>query len=359
MNKTLETSLENKPLFSIIMPCYNSEDYINRSVQSCLNQTFSNWELIIINDGSTDNTLNIINSFIQQDNRIRVFSKENGGYVSAVNYALDYVKGKYFMFLGSDDEVSPSLFSDIFEQLQTNKEPDLIGFRALIKKTDNTTMYDEYSKFTDLAIEYNTNIKDFSTKYSNHSEIFFIRDTCKLFKTELLESLRYFGKKGMDADGIFSMLFAHKASSFLSVPTVGYIWYLRTESLSGRKQDYETQIDRINNWISFGNEIILMNPMLITKQEKFYLISHFYSIVESLFLTYHLNDQIIKEIKIFLEKIISFLGNDNVTKEIKLFMNHTILWKYYIRVKTFSKKMRRRIKNIRKKIRAKIKKFIS
>lgn len=351
MGTTVKNFSDKKPLFSIIMPCYNSEDYIDRSIQSCINQTFDNWELIIINDGSTDNTLNIVNSYISQDSRITVFSKKNGGYVSAVNYGLDKVNGEYFMLLGSDDEISPSLFSDIYAHIKQGEGPDLIGFKTSIIKANQTKINDKNSDFSTIAQEHNSDIKSFSIKYPKQSSIFFTRDTSKLYKTEILGSLRYFGKKGMDADGIFSMLFSHKASSFLCVPTFGYIWYLRAESLSGRKKDYSTQVDRIENWIKFGNEIMLMDPSLITTQEKHYLVNYFYSIVKSVYFYFSSkcsNDNIIEKSITFLKSIIDLWNIETLTNEIKFFLKCPTLWKYYILPKVFFNKIYKRFKKILK-----------
>lgn len=336
-----------KPLFSIIMPCYNSEEYIDRSIQSCINQTFANWELIIINDGSKDNTLNIVNSYISQDSRISVFSKKNGGYVSAVNYGLNKIKGQYFMFLGSDDEISPSLFSDIYTYIKNEEKPDFIGFRTLIKKDDQTTINDKNSNFSTVAREYNTDIKSFSLIYPEQSSIFFTRDTSKLYKTEILGSLRYLGEKGMDADGIFSMMFSHKASSFLCVPTFGYIWYLRSESLSGRKKDYPTQIDRIENWIKFGDEIMSIDPALVTKQEEYYLVNYFYSILKWVYFNYPLEclkNKTIRKSILFLKKIIEFRNIKTVKKEIRFLLSHPLLWKCYIIPKVFFEKLKKKMK---------------
>lgn len=334
----------NKPLFSIIMPCYNSEDYVHRAIQSVINQTFDNWELVIINDGSTDETLNIVNSYVSQDSRIHVFSKANGGYVSAVNHGLDNINGQYFMLLGSDDEIRPSLFSNIYAHIKLNEKPDLIGFRTLIIKDDKTEINDKNSTFDTLAQEFNSDIKSFSLKYPKHSSIFFTRDTSKLYKTEILGELRYFGKKGMDADGIFSMMFSHKASSFLCVPEFGYIWYLRAESLSGRKKDYSTQIDRIQNWIKFGYVITSMDPSLITEQEKYYLVNYFYSIIKSVCFSFWLkcfNSSTITKSITFLKNIIESLDIKTVTQEIRFLLNHPLLWKFYIFPKVLFEKIKK------------------
>lgn len=88
-------------LISVILPVYNSEKYIRKAIQSVLDQTFTDFELIIVNDGSTDNTLGIINEF--DDSRIRIINQENQGPGAARNNALERVDSDYVMFLDSDD----------------------------------------------------------------------------------------------------------------------------------------------------------------------------------------------------------------------------------------------------------------
>lgn len=92
----------NNPLVSVIMPAYNAEKYIAGAIQSVLDQDYSNFELLIINDGSTDNTRQIIQSF--GDGRIRYFEQNNQGVSAARNVGLDNMKGEYFCFLDADDK---------------------------------------------------------------------------------------------------------------------------------------------------------------------------------------------------------------------------------------------------------------
>ncbi len=93
------------PLVSIIMPVYNDEHYIGDAIRSVLNQTYKNWELVVVNDGSTDGTQEIIDSF--RDSRIRSFVKENEGVCRARNLALSKMRGDFFCFLDSDDMLTP------------------------------------------------------------------------------------------------------------------------------------------------------------------------------------------------------------------------------------------------------------
>ena len=268
-----------KCVFSVIMPCYNSEAYVSNAIDSIVNQTYPEWELIVVNDGSTDNTLNILNQYAEKDERIKVFSKENGGYATAVNYGLDRISGDYFLFLGSDDRLKGDLFQKIFEQIdKLNKSPDMIAFRTRLVIDGVIGKIEKYTNFDSIAFN-ECNIKDFIENDPVNSAIFSIRDTSRFYKRELLGDTRYFGKTGMDADGIFSMLICHKAHSFLNVPVDGYFWTLRSDSVSATSS-LKKQIDRINNWHNFFEILSESYGDEITKTEKQYLSTSSSFIVE-------------------------------------------------------------------------------
>lgn len=93
----------NYPLVSIILPVYNTEIFIEKCLKSLINQTYSNIEILVVNDGSCDNSLNIIKYFAEIDDRIKVYNQKNSGAASARNLALDKMHGDYVMFCDSDD----------------------------------------------------------------------------------------------------------------------------------------------------------------------------------------------------------------------------------------------------------------
>ncbi len=96
--------MKNVDLVSIITPAYNSEKYISEAIESVLNQTYTNWEMIIVNDVSTDNTELIIKKYVDQDSRIKLINlKENSGAAVARNTALKVAQGRFIAFLDSDD----------------------------------------------------------------------------------------------------------------------------------------------------------------------------------------------------------------------------------------------------------------
>lgn len=97
--------------FSIIIPLYNKANVVSDTLQSVLNQTFTDFEIIVVNDGSTDNSLEVVRQF--EDSRINIFSKENGGVSSARNYGIKRAKGKYIAFLDADDLWKPNFLMEI------------------------------------------------------------------------------------------------------------------------------------------------------------------------------------------------------------------------------------------------------
>lgn len=101
-------SNENNFLVSIITPVYNSSKYIDQCIESVLSQTYSNWEMIVVNDKSTDNSRAIIEEYVRKDPRIKLFNNEkNMGVAATRNKALEVSKGRFVAFLDSDDFWAP------------------------------------------------------------------------------------------------------------------------------------------------------------------------------------------------------------------------------------------------------------
>lgn len=101
-------------LISVIIPVYNAEKYIERCVKSIQNQTYTHFELILVNDGSTDNSLNLCEILASNDERIVVVNRDNGGASAARNTGLAHIRGNYVIFADSDDYVSPSYLENLY-----------------------------------------------------------------------------------------------------------------------------------------------------------------------------------------------------------------------------------------------------
>ncbi len=151
-NSAKSTKIVN-PLFSIIIPLYNKEQSIRNTISSILKQTYDNFEIIVIDDGSTDNSLAIVKEI--NDSRIKVFSKKNGGVSSARNYGINKAKGTYILFLDADDILlsnSLSVYYDLIMKYPNIKvfttNFNIIGTDGSIythcKKTKTSTIASPY-----------------------------------------------------------------------------------------------------------------------------------------------------------------------------------------------------------------------
>lgn len=114
------------PLVSIIVPCYNQSQYLTEALESICNQTFTNWECLIVDDGSTDNTAEVAKSFIDKDSRFVYFFKENGGVSSTRNLGLENAKGQYIQFLDCDDALDVTKIELSIKELQLNNNVQIV-----------------------------------------------------------------------------------------------------------------------------------------------------------------------------------------------------------------------------------------
>tara|TARA_Y200000002_G_scaffold299988_1_gene254967 strand:+ start:7833 stop:8819 length:987 start_codon:yes stop_codon:yes gene_type:complete len=127
--------MNTSKLISVILPVRNGKEYLNDSIQSILNQTYSNFELIIVNDGSTDNTLEIINSY--DDDRIRVFSTNGLGLVNALNLALKHSKGKFIARMDADDVSMQNRLEKQFERINEDEDIGLVFTNVILIDNDS------------------------------------------------------------------------------------------------------------------------------------------------------------------------------------------------------------------------------
>lgn len=108
----------SKQLISIIVPIYNAEKYIQRCIDSILSQTYKDLQIILINDGSTDNTLTILNEYVQYDSRIQIINKENTGVSETRNIGIEMSEGEYIGFVDADDYIEPEMYEKLYNSIE-------------------------------------------------------------------------------------------------------------------------------------------------------------------------------------------------------------------------------------------------
>lgn len=203
------------PLISIIVPVYNSEKTLHRCVDSILNQTFTDWELLLIDDGSKDKSGEICDEYAAKDYRIKVFHKDNGGVSSARNLGLDNAVGKWITFIDSDDFINDEIF-----ELLKNIKSDLVVFNFLVFKNGQIK---KQSKCLEDGFYLNNNqVKVMLEKYI-HLLIFRV-PWGKFFRRELIASLRFDINISVGEDTLFVFEYLKNCRSISVIRKFYYIW---------------------------------------------------------------------------------------------------------------------------------------
>lgn len=246
-------------LVSIIVPVYNVQEYIDRCVESLVKQTYENIEIILVNDGSTDNSLELLENWEKKDNRVVIVNKANGGLSDARNAGIKAAKGDYFFFIDSDDFVDITMCEKMMASL---KEHD-----SDIVVCDMKYLYDDgeekFASGGDFVCE---SVKE------NPSFITINNSACnKLYKRELFNDAQFpVGRYYEDLALIPSLLYKAKRVSKVNEPF--YVYYQRKGSIahSANKKIfhiYDAIKDDIDYVKNHGNE-----QDVIEELKHFYII---------------------------------------------------------------------------------------
>ena len=172
---------------SIIVPVYNVEKYLERCIISILNQRFYDFELILVNDGSTDRSLDICNEYEKIDNRIKVINKENGGLSSARNAGIEVAKGEYIAFVDSDDYINRNMYQVLYDNIIKADADISISNFEYVDENDDVNLNNKLENIEFMTFN---NIEAMHQLYSGNN-VQFIVAWNKLYKRELFRELRY------------------------------------------------------------------------------------------------------------------------------------------------------------------------
>lgn len=180
--------MEKEPIISVIIPMYNAGRYVEKCLQSIISQTYKNIEIIIVNDGSTDNSQSICEAYAKQDNRIKLINTENRGAGSARNTGLEIAKGSYVSFIDSDDYICEDYYERLYGMIRQSGADIAIGRYERIPEHDvmhfiQSDKIKECTSIEELLVLYGED----EDKYINAVLV-----TNKLFKRELFgDNIRY------------------------------------------------------------------------------------------------------------------------------------------------------------------------
>ena len=203
------------PSISVIVPVYNAEKYISRCVDSILSQTLSDFELLLVDDGSKDKSGSICDLYAQKDDRIHVLHKENGGVSSARNAGIEKAKGQYLLFVDSDDFIKPDLLSNL---LETSCDLVICGFEKLDERGKHLFTI----QFPNLTYRQREDI-DFAFMYKS---LMLYSPYCKLFRTDYIQEngIRFDPTVTWGEDGMFIADYLRYVNSIIVKDYCGYYY---------------------------------------------------------------------------------------------------------------------------------------
>ncbi|WP_406531867.1 glycosyltransferase family 2 protein [Methanobrevibacter sp.] len=177
------------PKVSVVMPVYNASRFLNDSMNSILNQTLDDLELICVDDGSTDESLDILNNFKDNDSRVKVFSLKHQGGGNARNYGLENITGEYLFCMDADDILDLNAFEDFYKIAQ-EKKLDFLVFKAINYGVEKDHYFEtEYQNMTGI---YNK-VKDNVFSYKDLGNLLFdfnVSPWCKFYNADFIKSTK-------------------------------------------------------------------------------------------------------------------------------------------------------------------------
>lgn len=217
----------NVPLISILVPCYNVSPWLHRCLDSILAQTYTNWEAILVNDGSKDNTAEILEEYAKLDSRFKVIHQENRGLAGARNTALHHISGEWMTWVDPDDEITPNYLAAYLTSAM-HQHKDSILCDIVISK--NLCVFESgertiIGKLNDAVY----NIKDFVPHVLPNA---IYGGAMSFYKTKLLKQYNIVFDESVAyaEDYLFLQEAILRAQRIHTISTTGYIYYIRTSA---------------------------------------------------------------------------------------------------------------------------------
>lgn len=265
-------------MISVIVPVYNAEDYLKKSIESIMNQTYPAWELILIDNGSEDNSFHICQEYAKQDERIQVLRQyQNRGVSVARNLALEKAYGKYLTFLDADDWVKP----DYLEQLmKVQKETDADMVVCQYQKVYDADREDMEVSSEDNGVSGEDKIR-ISYEPKAYTKVEYLEQCLLegythcwgvLYKTVLLDGIRFPSKLTIGEDALFLIDAVLQAEKIVVTGYNGYQYYINENGAMKRKF-IPSYMDQIICWQQAMDKLLEDYPNLKDKLESILVVS--------------------------------------------------------------------------------------
>lgn len=240
------------PKLSVIVPIYNVEEYLENCIESILNQTFKDFELILVNDGSTDNSLYICYEYMSKDNRIKVIDKDNGGVSSARNRGIKIAKGEYIAFVDPDDDIESNMYEELMNRITKYNVDIVISSFKYVDLIKNNTIYQKIWSKTEKVIDKDEIKNEIFYDLLSFKEGYGIYNPVnKIYRKDILlkNNIIFDEKRHHGEDARLNLIALTKVNSIYFIDSPLYNYYIRKrESLTRiiREDLYDYILDNKN-----------------------------------------------------------------------------------------------------------------
>ncbi|RGX96942.1 glycosyltransferase family 2 protein [Blautia sp. OF03-15BH] len=246
-------------LVSIIIPAYNVARYLDDCLKSVLNQTYTNLEIIVIDDGSTDKSLEICHSYAAKDKRLKVIHQENAGVSAARNVGLSIMTGKYVLFIDSDDRIEQNMVEILVKEIEENEKNDAVfcGYKEFEDETDR--IIKEVVPSKSKRVDRDNGVAEIFGEYATML-------WNKMFRCSIIDKSDLFDvtlKIGEDELWMVDVL--KKANNIMLIGTPLYYYRSRAEGASkgqvfseAKMTDYESQKKVLKSINEYGSEALTL-----------------------------------------------------------------------------------------------------
>ena len=230
---------------SVIIPAYNVEEYIGDCLDSIINQTFEDFEIICVNDGSQDNTLKVLREYENKEPRIKVFDQENKGVGSARNVGMDASKGQYLFFVDADDLIDKNALTELYNIAKQNDADLIISKRQDFNNDSNIEFEEKYNEMEQIPSSFKNKLfsfKDLLEYFTNLD----VTVTNKFFKQEFIGNVR-FDEDVIFEDNLFTIDYFFRANKIFFYDKVLYYRRLRSNSIITSSSQRHVDSLEVNN----------------------------------------------------------------------------------------------------------------
>ncbi len=244
--------MSKSPEISIIIPVYNVQDYLEKCLDSVKNQTFKNWEAICVNDGSTDNSLEILQQYAEKDERFVIINQENDGVSSARNNGLNSARGKYIMFLDSDDFIHPQCM-EIAHKTIIDTDSDVCDFQLTKVLETEEILYKKFSE----VVEGHVIEEPLKRIIQGEADKGLLNFCKKIYKAEIAKK-NVFSPINVGEDVLYTFQSLNICKKISTIPNCFLFYVQRENSISHEKDKhkrYKQKVLFVTNLLNAVNDV--------------------------------------------------------------------------------------------------------